>query len=302
KRRIGCQPCRKSSNTLMSSISASQKAALASDLLKQAPPGEVREVMSGKLPPLTLDVRTILRNDELLREACLSAIEQYNEKMFTPVKVVKGSDSLITVYAKTDGQYIDNRNKIKFVFDHIKKEVTSTSKHALNDLHQSYADPIDIELCKYTTDHYKNGNSAIYISGEEEDLKIIICLESHAYSPSNFWNGVLLSEYKIDLKDRKVDSHITSKIHYYEDGNVQLHSNKESTMAIKEFKGPKELATSLLTLLDKEESKYQEALVDDIRNMMETTFKALRRQLPFTQSKIDWNKIGAYGLAQELTK
>ena len=60
-------------------------------------------------------------------------------------------------------------------------------------------------------------------------------------------------------------------------------------------------ASKILALIETEESKYQTSLNEAYQEMSEKTFKGLRRALPMTRSKLDWDRVLGYKLGAELT-
>jgi len=128
----------------------------------------------------------------------------------------------------------------------------------------------------------------------EKTEKIIICISSARFNPANFWNGRWRSVWT--FSNGELVAHFKIVVHYYEEGNVQLMTDTTQKISITETGNPDTVATAAIKAITKVEQAYQQALDTSYNTMGETTFKALRRALPITRTKIDWNKIKNYKL------
>lgn len=108
-------------------------------------------------------------------------------------------------------------------------------------------------------------------------------------------NGRWRSLYIFDPSDSSLEGSIKVDVHYYEDGNVRLLTNKAVTASVSSGTGSglaKEISTA--------EKKYQEELNKGFTSLSEGAFKSLRRQLPVTRQKIEWDKVASYRLGQDI--
>lgn len=114
-------------------------------------------------------------------------------------------------------------------------------------------------------------------------------LVANKYSPSNFWNGRWRSQYIVNPQLGSISGIIKVDVHYYEDGNVRLLTEKPINFANDSSSGE-----DIVRQIAMVERKYQEDLNRAFAAMSEETFKGLRRQLPVTRQKVEWGKISGY--------
>lgn len=91
---------------------------------------------------------------------------------------------------------------------------------------------------------------------------------------------------------------IRVQVHYFEEGNVQLNSNKDETLAISMDSSEEARAKAVTRAIETFEGKYQEELYHTCSELSEGAFKSLRRQLPMTKQKVDWDKVSICMLLQ----
>lgn len=77
---------------------------------------------------------------------------------------------------------------------------------------------------------------------------------------------------------------------------MRLLTNKDVSLNISAGASASEIVRQIATA----EKKYQEDLNKAFGSLSEGAFKSLRRQLPITRQKIEWEKISGYRLGQDI--
>jgi len=278
-------------------LSLQEKKELVTKFISYSPPGEVDDVTRG--------VKCLINDNSSIKQTVQEARLAYDQVQFEPVQLTDDSKTLLTSHGLMDnGQFYDPSTNKTFSYDPITKKVQDLgiSEDSTPSEVKEYRNSVDKAIQSYISIYYPEGVACVYgRSDDSSSSMVIVCIEDHKYSPSNFWNGKWRSEWKavIEGDQASLTGVIKSQVHYYEDGNVQLVSSRECKDTIT-FSNQENLADNLVKSIAKFEHDYQTAVNQNYNDMGDKTFKALRRQLPVTRTKVDWDKICSYKIGSEL--
>ncbi|KAI1319749.1 subunits of heterodimeric actin filament capping protein Capz [Xylariaceae sp. FL0255] len=251
-----------------------------------APPGELADVIN--------DIKALTVNEPDLITKLGPAFEKYNEEQFVTVKLPGGSQQVIISSHSSlgDGRYFDVESSSSFTFDHATQKASAVQSYVLEGDQADLVKSTLKSLSTYVKEHFPSASYGVYPI--EGDSKVAVIIVANKYSPNNFWNGRWRSCYTFDPSSGNLEGNIQVDVHYYEDGNVRMLTNKPVTASASGTGAGicKEIAAS--------EKKYQEELNRGFTNLSEGTFKGLRRQLPVTRQKIEWDKVASYRVGQDI--
>ncbi|KAH9999617.1 F-actin capping protein alpha subunit [Russula compacta] len=283
----------------MASLTAEERIQVASQFLLQSPPGEINDVLN--------DIRLIIGDDESLETGILPALQQYNLEQLTVAEVPEaGHSSIVSARARISGEedrYLDPRSKKSFLFDHLSLETSDPQAHEPDEASEPFRSALEASTLQYLSSHFNDGTASVFATPDNE-TSFIIQIVANKYNPVNFWSGRWRSEYIVDLDARTITGQILVNVHYYEQGNVQLETKHQSSITLPTSitaSSPDASAKKVLALIADQEGAYQESLGDTYHGMGEKTFKGLRRALPLTRQKLDWDKVLGYKLGAELS-
>jgi len=280
-------------------MDAADRVQAVANFVLQSPPGEINDVLN--------DIRNIISHDELLQDGIRPALKEYNLAQFITVDVPGNNHQTIVseigeVPPLFEGEerFLDPRSKTSFAFDHISLEASDPQPFQVDSDCEPFRSALESATLTYLSSHYHDGVTSVFAkSGGTKQFTIQIV--ANKYNPANYWSGRWRSQYDIDMEEKTVVGKVLVNVHYYEQGNVQLATTHDVSFdlpstIVDETAGPK-----ILALIEKEESNYQQALAVSYQDMGEKIFKGLRRALPMTRQKMDWDKVTGYKLGAELS-
>jgi len=281
--------------------SPEQKINIATYFIMSSPTGEVDEVVT--------DVTKLVGDSKVLGDKALEKIlKDYNceQMVWAPdPEDAKAPPILVTAHGQVSGDmFVDCNSGRVLKFDHRKRKFTGASdkKQTLDSTIASYRAAVAKAVDTYLTQQYKANKVVAAVYGSDNGV-LTICISSKNTNLQNYWTGGWRSQYTVSVGKKgqsELKGNIKVGVHYFEDGNVQLHTNIDRSANVN-VQGEEDTAKEIGKALVKIESEFQSNLEEMYVNMHRTTFKSMRRFLPLNKMPMTWN-VAAHQMAGEVTK
>lgn len=252
---------------------------LIKDLISTAPPSEIRKVRS--------DLSTIVPEDG-------NSIVDREVAEYLEFEGHATESSICSKFLRDlgTGKFIDYKANKKFYYDFSKEKASDFESCKPEHRPSYYGELVDL-LDTYSKGHYP---SKYQFSVTPLSDKVQILILSEKSEPSNFYSGRWKSTFTIE--GSKIHAEVETDIHYYEEGNVRLHSNDSFDEILTTVN-----AEAIHEIIRRTEDRLTLQIVHQFDELNKNHFKHLRRLLPVTKSKINWGKaIGNYKLGSNVAE
>lgn len=276
-----------------------QKLNISNYFVMSSPTGEVHDVLVdvAKL----VDSGKVDDSEKVLSDSAVRKImKEYNNEQLQPAKTPDGNMLVVSAYGQVaDDEYLDPSTGKVMKFDHRKHNFTEETdkKQSLADNINAYRTAIEKAMVGYLDDQYKKDKAVVTVYGAD-DGNITICLSARNVHLSSYWTGGWRSVFRLNVSSKgstTMTCNTKVNVHYFEDGNVQLHAAKEKESSI-DVQDEESTAKEVVQAINTMESDYQNNMEEMYVDMHRTTFKAMRRFLPLTRQMMNWS-VYAHGVA-----
>jgi len=264
-------------------VSADEQLALATNFLLSSPPGEIKEVLRD------VSVLCPLLSDQVSH----GVFHKYNNKMS---QVLTSGDISVIMDECTEidpSHYYDSRHGNVIQVDQMAQEIVDqvsgvdvpSKMQGLDEEREA----VESAMQRYIDSQYAVGTTTCNVVPQGDILVVLISGEK--LNLKNFWGGRWQSKFYIDLDSKTLEGVIKVYIHYFEDGNVQMNTDKSVDNVSISFSGGNadDMAKAVVAEISNQESEVQDSLEEMYVNMSKETFKDMRRVLPITRQKMDWS-------------
>ncbi|GMH67968.1 hypothetical protein TrST_g4185 [Triparma strigata] len=273
-------------------VSDEEKLQIAQHFLLSSPPGQFDEVLA--------DVKKLLPPSLISPEMLTGIARAYNTRHSTLVTV---GDKVMPICKEAEidaTKYVDSVSKKMVKVDHTKWTGTVVEDKplpptAFDASLESKRTAILSAVETYVTKHFGGGRAACGVYSKEG--KITVVISGDKVNLKNFWSGAWHSTWT--LESGELSGVAKLKAHYFEEGNVQLQTTKEFPKVAIGGGDDEAIGKAVAEEIFKAEQALQMALGAMYINMSEETLKSMRRVMPFTRSKMEWN-LQAHKMVKQL--
>lgn len=263
-----------------------QKLNISNYFFMSSPTGEIHDVL--------VDVAKLVGDSSVLDDAAIKRMmKDYNTEQLQPAKTPDGNMVVVSSYGQvSDDEYCDPSTGKVLKFDHRKHTFTEEvdKKQSLAENINGYRTGIAKAMDGYLEGQYKKGKAVCTVYGADNGT-ITICLSARNTNLSSYWTGGWRSIFTLNVSTKgttELKGNTKINVHYFEDGNVQLHSAIEKTGSVN-VEDESSTAAAVVSAIKKMENEYQGAMEEMYVDMHRTTFKSMRRFLPITKQPMNWS-------------
>ena len=126
----------------------------------------------------------------------------------------------------------------------------------------------------------------VYFDGTAN--KIVVLISAHNLNLKSFWSGEWLSTWELDISEKQVKGTLRANTYYYEEGNIQFNLDTKFNSTVQGGDN-NAIANNLVEFIKTSENSVQLELEKVYDELSENYIKPLRRKLPVTGTKMNWN-------------
>ncbi|CAD8062482.1 unnamed protein product [Paramecium sonneborni] len=252
----------------------------------------VKNTPFGQANLVIKDLCKIIGNINPQDPIMLQALKDHNEEHLALFKG-QSTQILTSVLNSQEDFYVDQKNNETIQVDHEKLEIISRSQVELPsepDLNQ-LRDALEQQLNLYLSQQFNEKICGAYVmyQGDASDFTFYLGITAKTINLPNFFCGSWISTWEFTRTQLKGDLKVQA--HYYEDGNVQLKNVNTFSEGINvDLSAASESAKQIVHTISKLENKHLTGMDNLYNSMPDIFFKAMRRPLPITGTKMNWNE------------
>jgi len=206
-------------------------------------------------------------------------------------------------------QELEHGAKENSIDDNIVREGNETS--IITESHDICSEPSELvqllqsKLNSYCQELFLENSTKATISLHDSNLHVRII--GRKFNEKNYLNVLWKSQWNANLQEMVVEFEGKANVHVhsYEEGNIQLQANRQFPKVKlhgSHHSEAEKMADKIYWKIRDSEDALQVALNESYARLTDQALKRLRRQLPVTRTKMDWNKFSGYKMSAELGK